>query len=197
MKYCSNCGCQLTDNIVICPNCGSRVNAQPAQDEAATVMFSAAPAPAATAVRAYSPNAPVYAPGAPVRKLKTNRGLVKYILLSMITLGIYGLVVMSAVSTDINTIAGRYDGKKTMHFCLVAFIFSWLTLGIVPLVWSHKISNRIGAELTRRGINYHFSAGTFWGWGVLGSFIVVGPFIYVHKMLKSMNLLAEHYNIYG
>ena len=133
----------------------------------------------------------------PVGQLKTNRGLLKFILLSMITCGIYGLVVMSVVSSDINVIAGRYDGKKTMHYCLVYFIFSWLTFGIVPLVWSHKISNRIGNELSRRGIEYHFGAGTFWGWGILGAFILVGPFIYIHKLLKSMNLLAAHYNVNG
>lgn len=134
---------------------------------------------------------------APAAQLKTNRSLIKFILLSMITFGIYGLVVMSAVSTDINYIAGKYDGKRTMHYCLVFFLFSWLTFGIVPLVWSHKISNRIGAELTRRGIGYSFGAGTFWGWGVLGSLIFVGPFIYLHKMLTSMNLLAKDYNVKG
>jgi len=134
---------------------------------------------------------------APVGQLKTNRGLIKYILLSAITFGIYGLVVMSAVSTDINIIAGRYDGKKTMHYCLLAFIFSWLTFGIAPIVWYHKISARIGNELNRRGIDYSFGAGSFWGWNVLGAIILVGPFIYVHKLLKSMNLLSEHYNING
>ncbi len=133
----------------------------------------------------------------PVGQLKTNKGLLKYILLSLITFGIYGLVVMSSVSTDINTIAGRYDGKKTMHYCLVYFIFSWLTCGIVPIVWFHKISNRIGNELSRRGIDYSFGAGSFWGWNVLGSLIVVGPFIYLHKMFKSMNLLAANYNVNG
>ncbi len=133
----------------------------------------------------------------PARTLKTNRGLLKFILLSMITFGIYGLVVMSAVSTDINEIASRYDGKKTMHYCLVVFIFSWLTFGIVPIVWSHKISNRIGAELNRRGINYTFNAGTFWLWNVLGSLIVIGPFVYLHKLLKSMNLLSADYNEKG
>ncbi len=134
---------------------------------------------------------------APVLQLKTNRGLVKLILLSLITCGIYGLVVMSKVSTDINAIASKYDGKKTMHYCLVTFIFSWLTAGIVPIVWSHKISARIGKELARRGINYSFGAGTFWGWNVLGSLIVVGPFIYMHKLLKSMNLLSADYNVNG
>ena len=130
-------------------------------------------------------------------QLKTNRGLLKFILLSLITFGIYGIVVMSNVSSDINTIASRYDGKKTMHYCLVLFIFSWLTLGIVPLVWGHRLANRIGAELRRRGINYQFGAGTFWGWGILGTLIIVGPFIYSHKLLKSMNLLSADYNVNG
>jgi len=133
----------------------------------------------------------------PVRPLKTNRGLGKYILLSIVTFGIYPLVFMSGISTDINLIASRYDGKKTMHFCLVAFIFSWLTLGILPIVWYHNISARIGRELARRGIAYNFGAGTYWGWNILGSFIVVGPFIYVYKLCEAMNLLSGSYNAYG
>lgn len=139
----------------------------------------------------------VQVPIIPAAQLKTNRGLLKFILLSCITLGIYGLVVMSAVSSDINTIAGRYDGKKTMHYCLLTFIFSWLTVGIAPIVWYHRISARIGNELTRRGIDYAFGAGSFWGWNVLGSFIAVGPFVYLHKLLKAMNLLSADYNAKG
>lgn len=139
----------------------------------------------------------VQAPITPIAQLKTNRGMVKYILLSAITFGIYGLVVMSGVSTDINLIASRYDGKKTMHYCLLYFIFSWLTLGIAPIVWTHKISARIGKELSRRGISYSFGAGSYWGWNILGSLIVVGPFIYLHKFFKAMNLLAQNYNING
>lgn len=117
--------------------------------------------------------------------------------MSIITLGIYGLVVMSSVSTDINTIASRYDGKKTMHFCLLVFLVSWLTLGIGVLVWHHRICSRIGNELDRRGIGYSFGAGTFWGWEILGSLIAVGPFIYLHKLFKAMNLLSEDYNTKG
>lgn len=133
----------------------------------------------------------------PVGQLKTNRGLLKYILFSLLTFGIYGIVVNSAVSTDINTIASRYDGKKTMHYCLVYFVFSWLTLGIVPLVWYHNISNRIGKELNRRGIDYSFNAGTYWIWNILGCLILIGPFVYIHKLLKAMNLLSEDYNVKG
>ena len=134
---------------------------------------------------------------APVAQLKTNRGLLKTILLSIITFGIYPLVLYSTISSDINLIASRYDGKKTMHYCLLAFIVAPITLGIGGIVWCHRISNRIGNELARRGIAYSFSAGSFWGWNVLGSLIVVGPFIYIHKMLKAMNLLCADFNVNG
>ena len=132
----------------------------------------------------------------PVRQLKTNRGLLKFILLTIITCGIYGLVVMSVLSTDINTIAERYDGKKTMHYILVC-ILACITLGIATLVWYHRLSERIGTELNRRGIAYSFGAGTFWGWNVLGALIYVGPFVYTHKLFKAMNLLAADYNVKG
>lgn len=134
---------------------------------------------------------------APAYQLKTNRGLLKTILLSIITLGIYPIVLMSCISSDINLIAAKYDGKKTMHFCLMAFIFSWLTLGIYPIVWYHKLSARIGNNLAARGISYSFGAGSFWGWNVLGCLIGIGPLVYMHKLLKAMNLLSANYNING
>ena len=136
-------------------------------------------------------------PVAPVIQLKTNRGLIKFILLNILTLGIYSLVVMSGISTDINVIASRHDGKKTPHFLLMAFIYSWLTFGIACFTWPHRLSNRIGAELKRRNISYSFGAGSFWGWNVLGSLIGVGPFVYLHKLCKAMNLLCEDFNARG
>ena len=133
----------------------------------------------------------------PVGQLKTNKGLLKTILLSLVTLGIYPLVVMSAVSNDINVVASRYDGRKTMHYCLMTFVVAPITLGIGGLVWSHNISDRIGNELRRRGIAYNFSASTFWLWGILGSFIGIGPLVYLHKLFKAVNLMNAHYNVNG
>lgn len=133
----------------------------------------------------------------PAIKLKTNKGLIKYLLLSFITFGIYGLVVMSSLSTDINIIASRYDGRKTMHYCLLFFIVAPLTLGIASLVWFNNISERMGYELRRRNISYSFGASDFWLWNILGAFIVIGPFVYMHKLFKACNLLCRHYNTNG
>ena len=90
---------------------------------------------------------------------RTNRGLLKFLLLSLITFGIYGIVVMTHISMEIDTIASPRDHKNTMNY-----------------------------------LGYEFGAGDFWGWGVLGSLILIGPFVFLHKLLKSMNLINESYN---
>ncbi len=136
-------------------------------------------------------------PGAPVATLRTNRSMLKTVLLSMITFGIYGIIVFCGVANDLNTIAGRYDGKRTMHFALLLFIIGPITMGIGYIVWYHKICNRIGNELNRRNAGMTFSATDYWLWSVLGSCIVVGPFIFLHKMFTAMNKLSESYNYYG
>ena len=127
-------------------------------------------------------------------QLKINRSLGKFILLSIVTLGIYPIIVFSGISEDINTIATPHDNKKTMHFALMFFLLAPLTFGIGGLVWSHKLCERIGNELRRRGIDFSFSVTDFWLWGVLGSIIIFGPFVYIHKLFTAMNQLAEDFN---
>lgn len=134
---------------------------------------------------------------APVGQLKSNRSLLKFIFLGIITLGIYTIVFYSGISSDINVVASRYDGKKTMHYCLLLFLVGPITLGIAYFVWFHRISGRVGNELKRRNIPYDFGARDFWLWSVLGALIVVGPFIYTHKLASATNKLAENYNING
>ena len=123
----------------------------------------------------------------------TNRGLLKFLLLSLITFGIYGIVVMTHISMEIDTIASPRDHKNTMNYLLVCFFLGPITLGIYTLIWNHQLSNRIGDELKARNLDYEFDAGTFWGWGFFGSVILIGPFVFVHKLLKSMNLINESY----
>lgn len=123
----------------------------------------------------------------------TDRGLLKFIIFSIITFGIYDLVVFSHMSEEINIIASPRDGKHTMHFLLVFFIFSWLTCYIAYFVWAHRVCNRIGDELKARGCEYDFSAEDFWIWDVLGSLIIVGPFVFIYRLLRSMNLLNADY----
>ena len=177
--------------------------AQPAFEQPAQPTFTQ---PAQPPVFAYTPpqtQQPVFgnAPQQPMHtrplvQLPTGRGLLKSIFLGILTLGIYNMVVFCRIPTELNISASRYDGRRTMPFFAMAMVAP-LTLFILPFVWYNNLCDRIGNELNRRGCNYKFGASTFWLWGILGSLIIVGPFIYMHKMFKAMNLLSESYNVYG
>lgn len=132
------------------------------------------------------------------RFLDENRSFWIYWLLSIITLGIYGIVVWTRMVNDVNTIASPYDKRHTVHYCLMFFLLSWVTLGIYALVWQHNFADRVGNELRRRGIGYDFGAGTFWGWGFFGRLLLgIGPLIYVYKLIQSLNNLCHDYNARG
>ena len=133
----------------------------------------------------------------PRRQLNSRRGLIKTILLSIITLGIYGLVIYTKFSDEINITATKYDGKKTMNFCLLFFLVGPITFEIGTLVWFHRFSKRVGAELKRRNINYGFGASSFWIWNTIGLLIIVGPLVYLYKLCKAMNLINADYNVKG
>jgi hypothetical protein len=129
----------------------------------------------------------------PRLQLPTRRGLGKMLFLGILTLGIYPVVIWSRIVTELNIAASRYDGKRTMpYFAMV--MLTPLTLGIYAFVWMHKLCRRIGDELERRDLGYSFGPGTFWLWNVLGSLILVGPFVFTHKLMKAMNRINEDFN---
>ena len=136
-------------------------------------------------------------PFVPKKLLPINRGLASFFFLSLITLGIYGIVVMTKISCEINTVATKYDGRKTTNYLWILLLWSWLTCGIAPIVWSHCISDRIGNELQRRRIPYSFGAADFWLWNILGAFVGFLPLVYTHKLLSAMNHLNADYNQKG
>ena len=191
IAHCINCGEILEENAAFCTACGFPVNLE---DSTKNFDICTNKAVSRTNAESISRN---NVKQAPVAQLKTNRGLFKTIFFTLITFGIYALVDISSISNDINVVASRYDGKKTMHFCLLCFIVAPLTLYIGAFVWYHKISTRIGAELKRRGIDYSFGASDYWLWNVLGFFIIIGPFVYLHKLCKAVNLMNTDYNING
>ena len=118
------------------------------------------------------------------------------IFLGLITGTLYNQVIMSRIAEEINIVASRHDGKRTQQYLWVPLLCV-VTLGIYAFIWMHGLCNRIGNELTRRGIDYKFRASTFWLWNILGSLILVGPFIFTFKMMKAMNKLNENYNLNG
>ena len=133
---------------------------------------------------------------APALQLPTNRSCAKMIFLGIITFGIYDIVIWNKIASEINITASRYDGKRTCPYMAMVWL-TMITYGIFSLVWAHNFSERVGAEVKRRGYTYSFGAADFWLWNVLGSLILIGPIVYCAKLMKAMNMINESYNVYG
>ncbi len=126
-----------------------------------------------------------------------KRGLVKIVLLSMITFGIYGLVNACGIVKDLNNCRqGHGETKKSMNPVAVVFL-SVVTIGIVPIVWGHRLTKRMSNELEYRDISYSLKVWHYWVFGLLLVETVVCPIIYLHKLIKASNLINKHHNTYG
>ncbi len=126
-------------------------------------------------------------------KLATNRSIWKLLILSVLTLGIYSIIFFVPLSFDLNKAAPKEDRTKTMNY-LTAYILSFFTFSIVLDIWLYQVTVHIEEGLARYGIDYKFGRRDFWIWGILGSFIVIGPIINLHKLCKAMNLICKAYN---
>ena len=195
---CPNCRNPVDENAISCDYCGVRFSAPLTAGETTVLDPSAMqgyenPYAAPTQYSQYQQTA---AGNRPAIQLPTGRTWWKMLLLGLVTFGIYPLVIYSKIVTELNIAASRYDGQRTVPYFAMYFL-AGVTFGIYPIVWMHTISNRIGAEVVRRGYDCKFSASDYWLWGVLGSLILVGPFVFMHKMLTAMNLINEDFNQYG
>ena len=127
----------------------------------------------------------------------TKRSLVKIILLSIVTFGIYGLYHINGIVKDLNTVRSNRGIRKKLMGAIGILFLSLFTIGILPLIWGHKLTKNMGEELKYRGINYKFNLVHYWVFCILLADTIVCPIIYLHKLVKSSNLVNEHHNLYG
>ena len=93
-----------------------------------------------------------------------------------------------------NRLLLRMNGSKTFNF-LFAYLIGMVTGSIAILVWFYHITDRVEEALLERGFDDSvISMSDFWLWYVLGSLILVGPFVYFHKLCKAMNMLCVDFN---
>lgn len=196
--FCPNCGEKLDDAAKFCPNCGEKIQssilsdvADSLKDVADEVMGSFSNAEselhkAASDVK-YSMR------GDDGEVLQTDRSLLTFILLSVVTCGIYGYYFIYKMAHDIN-IACEGDGEVTNG--LVAYIIlSWITCGLYSVWWVYKLGNRLAANAPRYGLSFQENGTTLLIWNFLGALVCgIGPFIAMHIMIKNTNAICFAYN---
>ena len=213
--FCEKCGKEIPDSTKFCPYCGAAVSK--AQDfvNKAGEAFNAAEQELGSAFdevkqsftgnsanqqnaggqynSGYQNNGGQTPPPYRGEKLKDDRGLASYIILSIITCGIYGYYFIYKMAHDVN-VACDGDGENTSG--LVAFILlSMITCGIYAWYWYYKLGNRLANNAGRYGLCIQENGTTVLMWCIFGTLICgIGPFIAMHILIKNSNMICNAYN---
>ncbi len=125
--------------------------------------------------------------------LATDRSLVAYILLGLITCSIYDFYMLHCIIQDVNiTCAG--DGKQTKGI-LEYIVFGMLTCGIYDYIWLYNLGNRMQANAPRYGMNFQEGGTAILLWYVIGVWLCgIGPFVAMYIVIKNSNALNAAYN---
>ncbi len=106
--FCSHCGKEIQPGTKFCPACGADVSAQTQVTESANKVFQSAEGELTSAVNevrdTIQKGDTVYAG----ERLTDNRGLISYILLSIITCGLYSLYWEYKLGNRLAANAPRY-----------------------------------------------------------------------------------------
>ncbi len=118
-----------------------------------------------------------------------ERGMVSYILLSIVTLGIYHIVFWNKISKDVNALC-EGDGKKTMKY-IFCFLLNIVTVGIFGFVWKYKLAKRLQENAARYDLKFSESGAL-----VVVLAIVLHP-VAQAVLVKNFNAMAVAYNDYN
>ena len=170
MKFCQKCGAQNTDDAIFCCACGSKVDVPSVQ-------------PGVT-----------YAPTSFHKPVQTDRSLFMYIILTLVTCGIYGIYFIYKLAEDANEMCFE-DGEKTPGLGMY-FLLSLVTCGFYSYYWLYKIQNRFQAAGPRFGIPVTESGTTVLVWYIFGSLLCgIGSFIGMNIIITTANKIGTAYNM--
>ena len=205
--FCKNCGSEIPEGTKFCPKCGT--DNSTVEDKmndavnAANNVFNQAEQQLDNAVDGvkaqfngnngnFNNNAYAGAP-ATAMPLKTDRSLLMFILLSIITCGIYSYVFIYQLAKDVN-VACAGDGQETAG--LVKFILlTWITCGIYAWIWYYKLGDRLANNAPRYGMMFQENGTTVLLWMLFGALVCgIGPFIAWNIIIKNTNAICQAYN---
>ena len=120
-----------------------------------------------------------------------ERSMFSYIILSILTLGIYHIVFWTKLSKDVNALC-EGDGKKTMKY-VFCFLLNIVTVGIFGFVWKYKLAKRLQENATRYDLKFSESGALVVVLAIVFALFPVAQFV----LVKNFNRMAVAYNEYN
>ena len=80
----------------------------------------------------------------------TKKNVLMYVLLSIVTCGIWSIVWLIQLVDDVNMILGKKDGTSG----ILVFVFSILTCGIYAWYWMYKAGEAVDTWKSSKGLPF-------------------------------------------
>lgn len=122
-----------------------------------------------------------------------ERSFITFLILSVITFGIYPIVYWHKISKDVEILC-EGDGAKTMKYVFV-WLLNFVTFGIAGIVWRAKLAQRLKENAARYNLKFSESAALVVVYDIL--ILFVGPFIARYVIVKNFNAMAVAFNEYN
>ena len=204
--FCPNCGEKLEDGASVCHKCGKNVNDSSIDEKVKNTFENVRDSVDRTADslisdvknefrggNAYNDASTSVANASGKMYLRTDRSIVVYVLLCLVTCGIYGYFYIYHLIKDLDVVC---DGDNENLGGIGSYIiFSILTCGIYNLYFLYKVANRLSINAPRYGLNFQENGTAILVWKIFGIVICgLGSFIADYLIMNNMNKLCEAYN---
>lgn len=127
-----------------------------------------------------------------MKKIKENRSFLCFLLLSVLTLGIYAVYHQYAMIRDINVML-KSDGKHTPQVYWVLLLFI-PTLTLFPLFWQYELGKRLRLNLQARNLSCGIGGGGQFFLSLFGRQAIFLAWIAQYNLIRACNDLAVYYN---
>ena len=220
--FCPHCGTSLPDGTRFCTECGAQIlNPPPAQDEANVNQAGGATEIPGIPTQQSQPMGGAESYGQPYTQqtsqpeygqppqpspmssqagaqvaagpLTTNREIVSFALLTIVTCGIYGYWYIYQMAQDANVLCAE-DGEETPGLGIY-ILLSIVTCGIYSYYWQYKLANRLQRNAYRYGVQVQEGGSDVLIWLIMGALLcIICSYVGTNIIFKNMNELSAAYN---
>ena len=127
-----------------------------------------------------------------MKRMKEDRSFLCFLLLSVLTLGIYAVYHQYMMIRDINVML-KSDGKHTPQVYWVLLLFI-PTLTLFSLFWQYELGKRLSLNLQARKLPCNISGGGQFFLSLFGRQIIFLAWIAQYNLIRVCNDLAVYYN---
>lgn len=125
--------------------------------------------------------------------MKDDRSIFTFILLGIITLGIYEIWYLHCLVKDVNELCEE-NGQKSSGV-LVYLVLSLITCGLYGIFWWYRIADMLAIAGRKRGLDLSITGNYVLICFILNYFVCgIASYVGIHQVFEATNELASDYN---